>query len=351
MSGTPTRVVLYLNQFFGQMGGEEAANTTPRLVHEVVGPGRALVSLLEPDEVLAGTIVCGDSYFGDQPEQAAAECLDLLRQLDGDMLLAGPAFNAGRYGVACGALCQLASKELGMPAVSGMYEENPGVELYRRDVLIVRTGATAVGMRDALQTMLGLAHTLCRGELPGRPSQAGYFPQGRTRHELAEQPAAERTVSMLLAKLAGQPFETEVPLPVFEAPAAPAPLADLRSKVVALITDGGLVPAGNPDKLEVSAASKFGAYSIDGVERLEASEYDVSHGGYDNRYVKANPNRLVPVDVARELEREGRIGRVYERFLTTTGLSNPVQNSRRLGREMAEHLKAAGVDAVILTST
>ncbi|HEU0166857.1 MAG TPA: glycine/betaine/sarcosine/D-proline family reductase selenoprotein B, partial [Chloroflexota bacterium] len=100
-----TRIVLYLNQFFGQAGGEEEANLAPRVVAEVVGPGRALVPLLAAGEELAGTIVCGDTYFADHQEQAAAECLALLRELRPDILLAGPAFNAGRYGVACGALC------------------------------------------------------------------------------------------------------------------------------------------------------------------------------------------------------------------------------------------------------
>ena len=59
----------------------------------------------------------------------------------------------------------------------------------------------------------------------------------------------------------------------------------------------------------------------------------------------------MPVDVLRELEEAGAIGKVYEEFLSTSGLANPIANSRRLGQEMAKKLKSAGVDAVILTST
>ena len=101
--------------------------------------------------------------------------------------------------------------------------------------------------------------------------------------------------------------------------------------------------------IEISAATKFAAYPV--KDRLEPAGYDVSHGGYDNRYVKQDPHRLVPLDVARELESEGRIGELHGEFVTTTGLANPVNNSRRLGRGIAKHLKEAGVDAVILTST
>ena len=345
------RIVLYLNQFFGQIGGEEQAGLPPRLVKDTVGPGRALVGLLAPGEELAATIICGDNYFADALDKAGQECLALIREAAPDLFLAGPAFNAGRYGIACGELCKLVQTELGIPAVTAMFEENPGVDVYHREALIMRTGQSAGTMAAVLKDMLRVARKLARGERLGKPAEEGYFAQGRLVGELAEKNAAERAVDMLLAKMAGQPFQTEVPLPSFTPPPAPPPVKDVRYVKVALVTDGGLVPAGNPDGIEISAATKFKAYPVEGLFRLDAVEYDVSHGGYDNRYVKEDPNRLVPLDVARELEQEGKIGQLHNEFLTTTGLANPVNNSRRLGQGIAAHLKEAGVEAVILTST
>lgn len=344
------RIVLYLNQFFGQLGGEEAAAEPPRLVTDVVGPGRALASLLQPDETLVGTIICGDSHFADQPEHAAATCLDLIRPLEADVVLAGPAFNAGRYGVACGTLGELLQRELGVTVVSGMYPENPAVELYRKHIVIVQTGQSAATMRDTLRAMLTLARKLRAGETL-LPDADGYFSQGRAMPAVADKTAAERAVDMLLAKLHGEPYQTEVVLPSFGRNAAPSPLADLRDKLVALLTDGGLVPAGNPDNIESFAATRWGTYDISGTDRLEPEAYEVSHGGYDNRYVRQDPHRLVPLDAARQMERNGQIGRLFDRFVSTTGLSNPIDNSRRLGREIAEYLRQQGVQAVILTST
>ena len=54
------------------------------------------------------------------------------------------------------------------------------------------------------------------------------------------------------------------------------------------------------------------------------------------------PDRLVPLDVMRDLEREGVIGELHEEFISTSGLSNPLSNTRRMGREMASQGEAAG---------
>jgi glycine reductase len=67
--------------------------------------------------------------------------------------------------------------------------------------------------------------------------------------------------------------------------------------------------------------------------------------------VKQDPHRLVPVDVARELEEQGAIGKLHETVYSTTGVATTLAHSARMGREIAEKLREAGVDAVILTST
>jgi betaine reductase len=53
----------------------------------------------------------------------------------------------------------------------------------------------------------------------------------------------------------------------------------------------------------------------------------------------------------RDLEKSGVVGKLHDRFISTSGLANPLANSRRLGQEIAAKLKQEGVDAVILTST
>ena len=53
----------------------------------------------------------------------------------------------------------------------------------------------------------------------------------------------------------------------------------------------------------------------------------------------------------RELEHEGAIGKLHETVYSTTGVATTLAHSERMGREIAAKLRAARVDAVILTST
>jgi betaine reductase len=142
-----------------------------------------------------------------------------------------------------------------------------------------------------------------------------------------------------------------IKLPKFDkVPPAP-PIKDLSKAVIALVTDGGLYPAGNPDRIEASGATKFGQYSIDQVDSLSSEQYEVNHNGYNNAFVEADPNRLVPVDVARELEKEGYIGKLFPYYFATTGVVTTLANSKRIGESIARILKENQVDGVILTST
>jgi len=346
----PLRVVCYVNQFFGQIGGEDKAGTGPQSLEGPVGAARAIHQALGDAGLVVATLACGDNYVAERSEAAIGELVDLAAGHAPDLLIAGPAFLAGRYGVACGALCAAAAR-LGVPAVTGMHRENPGVELYRRRVYIVETGADAARMLDDARRLVALGLKLARREAIAAPGVDGYFPRGLTRNTLAPATAARRATAMLLDKLAGHAVSSEVPLPDFPTIAAPAPVRDLGHATIALVTDGGLVLKGNPDEIEPLAATRFGAYSIEGQRGLDPGRYDNVHRGYDTTFVKQDPHRLVPVDVARDMEGQGRIGKLHETVYSTTGVATTLAHSERMGREIAAKLRAARVDAVILTST
>jgi glycine reductase len=345
------RVVHYLNQFFAQIGGEEKADVGPGFKDGPVGPSRALQQALGDNGEVVATIYCGDNYFAEHQEQAIDELCGRIAEYKADLLIAGPAFESGRYGIACGAICQAAQQRLGIAAVAGMDEDNVGASLYRKNVYIVNSGTSIVRMVPTLQRMAALGLKLVRQEAVGKPADEGYLPRGIKRNEFAAKPPAERAVDMLLAKLRGDEFRSEIAPPKFASGKPAAPLHDLKSAVIALVTDGGLVLEGNPDKIEPGRPTRFTAIPVAGVDSLDADRYDAVHSGYDTASANLDPNRLVPLDAMRERESDGAIGRLYDFVHSTGGAHAAVESATRIGQEIAQRLKAAGVTGVILTST
>ena len=74
-------------------------------------------------------------------------------------------------------------------------------------------------------------------------------------------------------------------------------------------------------------------------------------GGYDPVYANQDLDRVLPLDVLREMEKGGEIGSLHDFYYTTVGNGTSVANSKKFATEIAADLKAANVDAVILTST
>jgi glycine reductase len=357
MAEKKLRVVHYLNQFFGQVGGEAKATTSFMVKEGPVGPGLALQKELGNRAEIIATVICGDDYFSVNAEKCGEEGLKLVSSYQPDLFFAGPAFAAGRYSIACGAMCKAVGGELGIPVITGMYEEVPGMELYRKYAFICKTGNIVRGMPEVLRNMARLAFRLLSGEkemrllarenLP-KPEEYNYFSRNLLRNEYCDKTIAERSVEKLLAKLQGKPFESEVIPPKFERVTPPASIKDLSKCEIALISDGGLVPKGNPDGLATRSNLRWGAYDIEALFR----EYEVAHAGYFNDHVLERPDRLVPVDVMRDLAKEGKIGKLHRTFFSTCGCTTVSKRCGEMGDEMGAVIKKGGiVGAAILTST
>lgn len=336
------KVVHYLNQFFAGLGGEEAAGTPPQRIDGAVGPGRGLG--LE----VRTTLACGDDYFGEREDEALTELLRFLDEERPDVLICGPSFGSGRYGYACGVLAREAARR-GIPAVCGMDPESPGVAASEGAAYIVPTSSNVAGMREALPGMAALAARLGAGEELGPPEDEGYLPRGLRRNEHVPSSGASRAIDLLLAKLAGD-TRTEVEASFDHVP-PPPPVPDLSRAKLALVTEAGCVPQGNPDGLPTIRARSWLRYPLGDEATLAQGRYESVHGGFDVAAANADPNRLVPLDVVRLLQAEGRIGDLHDWFYTTTGNGTPVAASVKFGQEIAQELKEAGVEAVVLSGT
>ena len=345
------RIVHYINQFYAGIGGEEEAGYPPEARDGCVGPGTALAAAFGDKAEIVTTIICGDSYFNENPDEATKVLLSMVRDAKPDVLVAGPAFNAGRYGFACGSVCEAARVELGVPVLTGMFEENPGADMFKDKFHIIATTNNAAGMRKAIPKMASLTLKLAAGESIGASIEEGYLPGGARVNFFEKERGSRRAVDMLLKKMAGQPYTTEYPMPDFDRVAPNPAVGDIANATVALVTSGGIVPKGNPDHIESSSASKFGEYDITGVDDLTADAYETAHGGYDPVYANQDADRVLPVDVLREFEREGRIGRLHNKYYATVGNGTSTNKSKQFAHDFAQRLRNENVQAVILTST
>ena len=344
------RVVHYINQFFANVGGEEMAHIPAELREGKVGPGLAFETAWKGEAVISHTIVCGDSFFAEHEKEAKETVVNWVKEIKPDLFIAGPAFNAGRYGYACSNIALEVKQQVGIPVLTGMYVENPGAD-YKDKILIVPTANSAAGMRKGAPMMAALGLKLMKGEKLGASCEDNYMPNGVRVNFFEKERGAKRAVKMLLNKINGKPFVTEFPMPDFDRVEPGKAIPDMSKVVLGLATSGGTVPKGNPDRIEASNASHYGEYDIEGLDTLTAEGWETAHGGYDPVYANEDPNRVLPVDVLRQMEREGKIGKLHRYFYSTVGNGTAVASSKKFAAEYAQKLLKAGVHAVIMTST
>ena len=140
-------------------------------------------------------------------------------------------------------------------------------------------------------------------------------------------------------------------MPVFDRVDPHPAIKDVTKARIALVSSGGPVPKGNPDRIESSSASKYGKYSLVDINDFTAENGETAHGGYDPVYANIDLDRVLPVDVIKEMVASGEIGSLHEYWYSTVGNGTSVANSKKFAAQIAEDLLADKVDGVILTST
>jgi glycine reductase complex component B subunit gamma len=346
----PVRVVHYVNQFFGGLGGEERAQTPLELREGPVGPGRALQQALGAEGTVVATLVCGDDYVAEREEAAGAGMRDALQRYQPDLVLAGPAFDSGRYGLGCALVCRVA-RSLGIHAVTAMYPDNAAIITYRRELLAVPTGLNITEMRDVVARMVALGLKVVRGEPLGPALEEGYIPHGVRKLVTKDRVGYERAVDMLLARVAGRPFASEISVQQYERVTPAPPVADLSRATIGIVVSTGIVPRGNPDRLPGARALTAGRYSIDGLARLDVGDWESAHGGFNTKVLNTeNPDYALPLATLRALQAEGVIGGVYPWIFSTVGNQTAVGPARAIGQLAAAEFRDAGVAVALQVS-
>jgi glycine reductase len=233
-----------------------------------------------------------------------------------------------------------------------MHEDNPGTKEIGRHVFAIQTGASAASMQESLKRFSLLIERLLAGDKNAIESfRAEHcLPIPRRFTVRSGAPDYVRAADLLLAKINGQPCETEIPQLAVKQHLIPNLTGSLKDATVALVTEGGLVPKGNPDRLESSRGSKYFKYAIEGRENLRQGEFEAMHTGYDTSTVDKDPDRIVPLDAMRVLEKGARFKKLHDHYFVTTGTGAMPSKMEEIGAGIAEELAGSGIGAVILTA-
>lgn len=349
-TGGPIKVVQYVNQFFAGIGGEDSADIGPGVKEGAAGPALGLQQAMGNGGEVVATVYCGDNYVATNELAAAREVAAIVARYEPDVFVAGPSFGSGRYGMACGLISSYVIEELDIPAVSAMFPDAPGAEAFRAKVPIVPTAETAAGMAAALKSLARLALKLGTGEELGSPEEDGFLSRGIRHNIFSSHSGAERAVDMLVKKVAGAGYTTEWPLPQYDKVTPPDPISATEPILVGLVSEAGVVPKGNPDRMPSGWATKWEKYDLTGLNELSPERFETIHGGFDTSKANEVPDRLVALDAIRLLESEGKL-RLHPYLYSTTGNMGSIKTMSQMGAEIAADLISSGVHAVIVGAT
>lgn len=144
-------------------------------------------------------------------------------------------------------------------------------------------------------------------------------------------------------KIKGFPFieNQSIPWAPFKKP--------LNDSKVALVTTAGVHPKS---QTPFDVENQKGDWSYRQISRdLPSSELMVTHTHYDHTDADLDINCVFPLDRLKELEQEGVIGSIADIHYGFMGfIPNPTPLRRNTAKEVAQKIKDADIDIVLLTA-
>ncbi len=299
---------------------------------------REMLTLLSPDGVII------NKFGGGAPQYHGAEIASLLEQAG-----VKTSYTPGRF---CSVI--FTQPEVTGSLVSTGYGSEPMVLPavsktigFHANVAKPNTGVLTTTLSSALgaTSQLGSGYYTCVSS----PTD----PDVDQKAVKMDKNVAQRLYQMVMDKIAGKPVKSEILVlqyPPLQTAAIPK---DLTKATVALVNSGGLARVDDTVAFQSQQADRFAAYSIQGMDSfpLPNKDWRILHGGYDSQYAVEDPNRVIPLDAARQLVKEGKIGKLNETIYNFSGLANLWAGMKKIGQGLIPRLKADGVDVVIITST
>jgi len=157
-------------------------------------------------------------------------------------------------------------------------------------------------------------------------------------------------MAMLLDKLAGRPFRSELALLQPRA-VAPAPaLGDTTASRLALITSGRLVPRGNPDRMPHRHSRHRFEYELP-TAGLMPEEWESIHPRLPRGRGQRRPERRAAARRRPAAPRRGADRQPPPRFQSLAGVGTPDSAAREIATELADSLRRESAHGASMVAT
>jgi glycine/betaine/sarcosine/D-proline reductase family selenoprotein B len=162
-----TKIVLILDQIQAGAGGKEKSNIPPGGKTTPLGPGVMMEPFLkEVDSKVVASLYCGDEYFINNQEEVTAKMVAMVKKINPDVVVCGPAFNYENFAKMSAVLAKSINDNTDIKAFAAMSLENTEtLEKYKNEIIIVKTPKKGgIGLNESLKNICQMAKKLAENE-------------------------------------------------------------------------------------------------------------------------------------------------------------------------------------------
>ncbi|MEG1002175.1 MAG: GrdB-related putative oxidoreductase [Clostridium sp.] len=154
------KVLMIFDQVQAGLGGKEKPDLP--LGGKMMAIGSA--SMLEKDfKQVDGKIIaclyCGDGFFNKNDELVKTKMVAMVKKINPDVVICGPAYNYLGYGTMCAAISEAIQNNTDIPVITAMSKENEDTIIAYKDIvnIVKMPKKGGIGLSEALNNICVLA--------------------------------------------------------------------------------------------------------------------------------------------------------------------------------------------------
>lgn len=157
------KVLMIFDQIQAGMGGKERSDLALGGKKGAIGS----VPMIEPhlkdvDGEVITCLYCGNDYFRENEEEVTKKMTAMVKKLNPDVVICGPAYNYKGYAYMCAVIGKNLNEKTGIPVVAAMSKENEDIiSKYKGALNIVKMPKKGgIGLNESLNNICILARKM-----------------------------------------------------------------------------------------------------------------------------------------------------------------------------------------------